>query len=147
MNTRILTAVIVSLFVCQQLHAQQPNIEGTWEVVSCVAEGKYIENDSYLWRFEGNRIYILDGDGSGVVGGIFSVDESAMPAEIDFWCGACLSLIRTIGIYEMDDDVLTIYSRIFLDVQVQTRPDRFESTEDYPTMLLVLRRVTVEESE
>jgi len=139
MNTRMLIAVVVSMFVCQQVHAQDAEpeaeateLEGTWEVVSCVVGGEQRETNGALWRFEGNRIH-----SSNLLIYIFSVDPSAMPAEIDLIETGSTEFI--LGIYEIDGDSLTLcYGR--------PRPDRFESTEDYPTGLYVFRRVE-EESE
>ena len=67
MNTRILYAVVVSMFVCQQVHAQDQlpelegvwavtELEGTWELVSEVLAGD--EKEIVFrrrWRFGGNR--------------------------------------------------------------------------------------------
>ena len=127
MNTRMLIAVAVSMFVCQQVYAQQPAPEGTWEVVSLVLNGQQAESDWHFWRFEDNRIYGRQSDDEDWTShGTFSTNETAMPAEIE--------LTSWDGIYELDGDSLTIcYSK--------ARPERFESTEDYPTRLYVLRRV------
>ena len=63
MNTRILFAVVVSMFVCQQVHtpaqddpeAEVTELEGTWELVSLVVEGEQRDvADGLLCRFEGN---------------------------------------------------------------------------------------------
>ena len=61
---------------------------------------------------------------------------SAMPAEIDI----DVEGISIRGIYELDGDTLTLcwVGSIF---ERGPRPDRFESTEDYPTTLFVFRRV------
>ena len=88
MNTRILIAVVVSMFVCQQVHDQvEPvmpettELEGTWEVVSYVEYGVSIEGAHYFWRIEGNRRYTRRGaNGNWQLLGTFSVDPSTMPA-------------------------------------------------------------------
>ena len=137
MNARMLIAVIVSMFVCQQVHAQDEpvmpeatELEGTWEVVSFEFEGVHLEGQGQLWRFEGNRRYFREGDDIWFQYDTFSVDPSVMPAEID-WPGGWP------GIYELDGDSLTIcLGRGF-------RPDAFESTDE--TILWVIRRVEDDE--
>ena len=144
MNTRILIAVVVSMFLCQQVHAQddepeQPEaeateLEGTWEFVTLVLPDgihHYLGSE----RFEGNLLYSRSFGRDWHSGSRFSLDPSVMPAEIDL-AGSMK------GIYELDGDLLTICFD-----GPNGRPDRFESSEDYPTILWVLRRVTEEESE
>ena len=158
MNTRMLIAVVVSMFVCQQVHAQDEpvmpeatELEGTWEMVSCVAVGEQIANRNRYWRFVGDRWNISRSvNGNWRSPGRFSVDPSAMPAEIVFEDGALEYLVEPItppnvlspivastfkGIYEIDGDQLRICSGS------SSRPDRFESSEDYPSYLFVFRRV------
>lgn len=148
MNTRILSAtVVVLMFVlCQHVHAQveedpEPvqatELEGTWEIVSLVAEGEQQEipaNGGFFLRCEGNCLYLLRGDGWEPIG-LLSVNPEAMPGEFDLQEGD-----ETVGrgIYELDGDSLRV-------CYGTNRPDRFESTEDYPTYLFVLRRVEEEE--
>jgi len=156
MNARILFAVVVSMFVCQQLYAQDEDepvmpeateLEGTWEFVSWVVFGEQRETDGAQWRFEGNRKYYRKADDEYWNSGIpLSVNPSVMPAEIDLPVGH-------LGIYRIDGDLLTICLSmpiITLDgiepvtrvtLEPGTRPDRFESTEDSSTVLIVLRRV------
>ena len=137
MNTRILVAVVVPMFVCQQVYAQDEpeaeatELEGTWELVSYVIRGRQIEFGGRRWRFEGNRYYTRnDSLTDWFLASAFSVDPSAMPAKFDFvpptWP----------GIYDLDDDSLTICFGFG-----GVRPDRFESSEDYPTRISVHRRV------
>ena len=140
MNTRILIAVFLTMFVvCQQVHAQDEpvmpeatELEGTWDVVSQLDRGE-IETATYFWRFEGNRMYYrTDDDENWNSSGAFSVNPSVIPAEID--------LSDTPGIYELDGDTLTICVDL-----AGPRPDRFESTRNYPTRIYVLRRVEDDE--
>ena len=147
MNTRILFAVGVSMFVCQQVHAQDEDepvmpeateLEGTWEMVSYVWEGEQGDvPDGAQGRFEGNRMYHREGDDEDWThDGTISVAPSAMPAEIDIeFVEFDGEIIR--GIYEVDGDTLTI---CFV-VPREDRPDRFESTEESQTTIMVFRRV------
>ena len=155
MNTRMLiAALVVTTFVmCQQTHAQAQDdpqfaleidlelIQGTWEAESYVLSGVQDEHgisDGCLRRFEGNRRYLRnEGDENWVSFGTFSLNPSAMPAEIDIDTEAGILL----GIYEIDGDLLKFCIGIPGQFELGTRPDRFESTEDYPTVLVVLRRV------
>jgi len=134
MNMRILiAAIVVSMFVCQQVYAQDnpeaeaTELEGTWEVVSKEINGIQHDFGGFgQWRVEGNRLfYRWTIDGTWSRANPFSVDPSAMPAEIDYE--------RYLGIYEIDGDLLRICSA------TGTRPDRFESTE--------VRRSAVEDFE
>jgi len=145
MNSRMLIAVVVSMFVlCQQIHAQaqdEPDqaeateLEGTWELVSRVRNGEQNEIDNQFVRFEGNRSYHrTSDDGDWTHDGTFSVDPSAMPAQIDFVATEINDTNIELGIYDIDGDSL----RICIG---RPRPDRFESTEDYRTELYVLHRV------
>ena len=142
MNTRILIAVVVSIFVCQQVYAQddpeQPEVtelEGTWETVAFVVGGENTEIDRKYLRVVGSSLYYREDDDEGWTHeGAFSLDPSAMPAEIDVEIESEIHL----GIYELDGDSLRL---CFIDPESGSRPDRFESTEDYPTYLSVLRRV------
>jgi len=144
MNTRILFAVVVSMFVCQQVHAQAEEepvmpeateLEGTWEMVSSVRFGSPRGITSQFWRFEGNRVYYKMGnEESWTRGGLITVNSSAMPAEID-------GLSNVPGIYEVEGNSLTICVGIRNHILRGTRPDRFESSEDFPTVLYVFRRV------
>jgi len=138
MNTRILFAVVVSMFVCQQVYAQDEpeaeatELEGTWEEVSTMRDGEQIESRNVHLNFASNWVIqnqrIPGTHYYPCVFFRFSVNPEAMPAEIDFGP-------ENLGIYEIEDDLLTIcFNRRF-------RPDRFESTEDYPTTLWVFRRV------
>ena len=144
MNTRIIIAVVMTMFSCQQVHAQaEPEaeateLEGTWATVSYVINGVHEECDGSFWRFEGNRRYTRIGNaGNWRLLGTFSVNPSAMPAEFDH----VLPQFEFHGIYEIDDDRLMICLGDSKAFEPGPRPDRFESTEDYPTHLLVFRRV------
>jgi len=152
MNTRILIAVVVSMFVCQQVHAQDDpeaavtELEGTWEMVSCMIDGEQIENFTLQLQFEGHRLHCRF-FGTGLASG-FSVDPSAMPATIDNDTNVVfsidtnsLTINNPSGIYELDDDSLTICVPHDGNYVRGPRPDRFESSEDNPTFLIVLRRV------
>ena len=113
-------------------------LEGTWEIVSMVESGEQREieeNLARLYRFEGNRGYTRHGDNEDwVPGTTFSLDPSAMLAEIDM----DILFGETIrGIYEIDNDVLMIC----MGIPGESRPDRFESTEDSSTILYEFRRV------
>ena len=88
-------------------------------------------------RFRGNMRYIWNDVDSSIYIRPFSVDPSAMPAEIDFEYGG---LGPTPGIYEIDGDTLTL-------CWGRTRPERFESPEDPRTALFVFRRVEEEDDE
>jgi len=120
MNTRMLIAVVVSMFVCQQVNAQDADdpeaeateLEGTWEVVSFVVAGDQVDDpegplwvpDGPFWRFEGNRWYFRRSDDGNLKSYCnFSVDPSMMPAEIDI-----TYLLFMPGIYEMEGDSLRI---------------------------------------
>ena len=80
---------------------------------------------------------------------IFSVNPSAMPAEFDINLAPTISERESYGpgIYELDDDLLRICTGIVGEFDPESRPDRFESSEDYPTRLWVFRRVTEEDDE
>ena len=159
MNTRILIAVVVSIFLCQQVHAQteeEPEqaeateLEGTWETVSSVTDGEQHDTaNGDLRRFEGNRWYYRGAeDKNWRPAGTFSMNPSAMPAEIDFVSrqGCYEFATYQLGIYELDGDLLRICMTYSTYSETPgTRPDRFESTEE--TWLIVFRRVTEEESE
>ena len=141
MNTRILFAVVVSMFVCQLVHAQDDEpvmpeateLEGTWEVVSWVVKGEKIDYESYVWQIEGNRIVacVDEAVGHATMNITFFLDPSMMPAEVDTFSFS--------GIYELDGDSLTICIGSF---RQRARPEVFESTEDYPTTLWILHRIT-----
>ena len=144
MNTRILIAVVLAMFVCQQVYAQEDGepevkeLEGTWEVESVTVDGEQADfPDGTQMRFEGNRMYRRVGDDEDWrLSGPFSLDLSAVPAEIDLGSDEFdVAIIR--GIYELDGDTLTFC----LGELGEARPDNFESTEDPPTMLMVFRRV------
>ena len=62
-----------------------------------------------------------------------------MPAEMDVDIDTVIG--NLLGIYELDDDLLRICIGIPGEFEPGTRPDRFESTETYDTMLYVLRRI------
>lgn len=141
MNTQILLTVVVSMFVCQQVYAQDEaeatELEGTWEMVSHLFRGEHDDQGvGDLWRFKGNILHIRSGrDKPWLLSGTFSVDPSVMPAAID------LEALDA-GIYELDGESLTICFDFF------TRPDRLESTEgDINERLYVYRRVTEEDDE
>lgn len=150
MNTRILIAVVVSMFLCQQVYAQDEpeaeatELEGTWEVVSCVIHGVTQDVENEFWLFEGNRTFILNSE-TGDIGlrEKFTVDPTAMPAQIDFENWPFEDVIpidrsTRLGIYELDGDKVTICYGIFWHF---TRPDIFESIEGSLVALWVLRRV------
>ena len=150
MNTRILIAIVVSMFVCQQVHAQDDEpvmpeateLEGTWELVSYVRGGEQIDvPDGHQMRYEDNRMYYRKADDEDWAHySTFSLDTSAMPPEINFMWRVFsdeTEFISVLGVYEIDGDSLTICHAN----PEETRPDVFESSEDYPTNLLVLRRV------
>ena len=154
MNTPILIAVVVTMFVCQQVHAQDEDVpqfaqetdlelmQGTWEVVSVVFRGEQKEVSGNLWRFEGNRKYIwIDDRTEWFLAYPFTVDPSAMPAEmdVDSLFGSLL------GIYEIDGDTLTLCLGMRGTFEPGTRPDRFESTKGSRSFLYVLRRVEDDE--
>ncbi len=147
MNSRMLIAVVVSMFVCQQVHAQAEDepeaeateLEGTWEIGSGVREGEQHKiPDGAQLRFEGNRFYGRADDGVWELVGTFSVDPSATPTEIDFIDNENEA---TSGIYKIEDDLLTICAA-FLG---GSRPDKFESPAESLTFLMVLRRVEDDE--
>ena len=153
-SLRFITNVAVGTCLVGLLHLQHvqaeddprqvevTELEGTWEVVSLVVNGEQKENDSKHWRFEGNRLSRgRDDDEYWTPSGTFSVDPSAMPAEIEFVYVPCRSWIRTIGIYEMDDELLTMRTCSGQDFESGVRPDSFESTESYRTVLMSFRRV------
>jgi len=151
MNTRILIAIVFSIFLCQQVYAQDDEpvmseateVEGTWEVVLDLDKGEQQEIDTQFIRFESNRCHIrVDDDADWILSATISVDPSAMPAEIDFVGeGEGGDMVETLwGIYEMEQDILTICLG-----KPGDRPDEFKSSEVYPTILLVLRRVEEEE--
>lgn len=145
MNTRFLiTAVVATMLVfCQQLHAQTEDdfeqaemteLEGTWAVILWKIGGERKDSDGLFWRFEGNRQYFCNYDEHWTPSGTFSLNPSSTPAEID------LDTPDRTGIYKFENDLLLI---CFGDHQ----PDKFESTEDYPTTFLALYRVTETELE
>ncbi len=147
MNTQMLLAVVVSLFVCQQVHAQfednpvmpeATELEGTWEIMSYVHNGERVELDGFLWRHEGDRRYYRpNGDDVWVSAGTYSVDPSATPAEI-----VIRSEIATMrGVYKIDDDLLTICLGFPGAFEEGTGPEGFESSEEIRTILAVFRRV------
>ena len=148
MNTQMLIAVVVSMFVCQQVHAQGEDdppqaeateLEGTWELVSVVVAGEQDDvPEGFQLRFEGHRCYRRDdNDTDWNLFFTFSVAPSTMPVEFDLENGDEPNL----GIYEIDGDSLTFcYGE-----NGKARPERFESTEDYPSFLLVLRRAEEDE--
>ena len=146
MNTRMILAVVVSMFVSQQVYAQDQlpelegvwavtELEGTWEEVSLGVMGNQIlpgDENRDFYRFEGNiRFWQMARGATWNNHGAFTVDPSAMPPEIDF------DNHGTLGIYKIEDDSLTIC----LGKPGESRPDRFESTRDSQTVLMVLRRV------
>ena len=135
MNTRILIAVVVSLFVCQQAHSQQPGLEGTWDVMSQARDGIQHDFDRFgQWRIVDNEMsYRWTIGGSWSLANPFIMNPSAMPPEFEFE--------SYLGIYEIEDNLLTVC----FGASEEARPDRFESTEDYPTILWVLRRVEEDE--
>ena len=151
MNTRILIAVVLSMFImCPHVIAQAEDVpktevtelEGTWEAVSEEVNGEKIADfGGYLLRFESNRMY-WQPSGDVRSEGAFSVDSSAMPAEIDIDYPPHFAL----GIYNIDDNVLTICIGFPETFEPGSRPARFESTETYCTLLTEYRRVE-EESE
>ena len=149
MKTRMLIAVVVSMFVCQQVYAQDEpeaevtELEGLWEVVSMVIEGEQEELYFLFVRFEGNSFFLRAHDADWFLAGSIFVDPSSMPAEMAFVFGeGDRSKNEAMAIYEIDDDVLTICSRNPGEI----RPEQFESTKDNQTILMVYRRVE-EESE
>ena len=117
-----ITALItlVALLGCHnEPPATQPQItelEGKWSIVSYVWDGKTkpITVDVSM-RFAGNTRQVWSVDSSINIRR-FSLDPSAMPAEIDIEP-------EDVGIYELDGDTLTICIG-----PTGTRPDRFEST-------------------
>lgn len=122
---------------------EETELEGTWEVVSITVNGEKEEIDGKFMRVEGNRIYTREDDDGDWDSGTFSLDPSAMPAKIDLEHAE--ESIR--GIYEIDNDVLTICIGMPGEFELGNRPDVFESPEGSSTGLLVFRRVTEEESE
>ena len=68
---------------------------------------------------------------------VFSVNPSATPSELDF------GVDDMVGIYKIADGILTIC----FGARGDARPDRFESTEEYRTVLMVYRRITEEDDE
>ncbi len=154
MNTRILIAAIAvtMFFLSEQVHAQEvgepeqaevTELEGTWEAVSCVLGGEQRDSGGLVWRFEGNKRYWRKNDDNGnwPSGEPFTLDSTPMPAEFEF------HLYDWLGIYELDDDMLTVCYNLSGGRGLGARPDVFESLEGSSTMLIVLRRVTEEVDE
>ena len=120
---------------------QVTELEGTWAIVSFVEFGEPSDLDGQIMLVEGYRMRRCKrGSTEWQSDDIFSLNPSATPAEITFDTSLA-------GIYKIDNDILTFcmcYSKGFAH---GIRPDRFESTEEYCTVLMVYRRITEEESE
>ena len=152
MNARIhIAAVVVTMLMCQQVHAQteeEPEqteateLEGSWRAVSFLSAGRPRNPACVLplWRFEGNRCFKRRSNEAWRERYTVSLDSSVMPAEMDRDTG-------WLGIYMIENDSLTICVGGPPGFEPGIRPDRFESTEDYRTQLMVLRRVTEEDDE
>lgn len=126
-------------------------LEGLWVVESFVREG--VDEPRVVgkhWQFVGGTFSIRFGatilsSGDVDVAGDFSMDISAMPTQIDINSSTHTNMVEVEGIYELDDDLLTICFYPTQGEMRRARPDRFESTDEIRTWLWKMRRVTEED--
>jgi len=156
MNTRILIAVVVSMFVCQQVHDQEDGepeqaeateLEGIWEIVSAISDGQDIGCVGERVRFCGARVIFFwgsDADKVEIPIGTLFLDRSAMPAHIDINYNELVGEgpRHSQGIYDFDEDTLII---CISHANGPDRPNVFESTDDNGWILKTYRRVAEEE--
>lgn len=141
----VLLLSLLLLLATSTTQAEETELEGMWEAMSCVMMGGKIECVGKILRFEGNRMYFRGADDENwTSGGTFSVNPSAMPAEIEIDNSFIM-----LGIYEIDDDLLRICVGFGGESEPRDRPDVFESPKGSGdlTVLIVLRGVTEEDDE
>ena len=125
----------------------ETELEGTWEMISCVINGDEEEVNSeepfqvhIQMHSEGDKAYFWSGNNE--VGCGFSLDPSAMPPHCEWINNIPVVSISHRGIYDLDGDTLIICIG-----HRDERPDAFESTDDKRWMLITYHRITEEDDQ
>jgi uncharacterized protein (TIGR03067 family) len=139
-------AAFVCLSTCLAVAADQPSqvadLQGRWEVVELVEDGKVVPREAIReWLPSGGKLEIAEnavlfvspGDGTKQVK-LFSVDATQYPKRIDL---ESKEKKDAVGIYKLDEGKLIL---CLADPAEAERPAEFSSKEGSQRMLMVLER-------
>jgi uncharacterized protein (TIGR03067 family) len=137
MKTLLLIAagLLAAPVPAQDATKDKTNIEGTWEVMSAVREGKPrddIKGDKLI--FKDGKLTIKNMKKKKDENGTYKLDPGKKPKTIDLTQDGSDKTLK--GIYELKGDKLTIC----VSPPDSERPDKFESLEGGKTMIIELTR-------